>query len=71
MTLNFSYVIQFLEMQRPKCLQTGHGNADNNYGMGGTILCRTVGLNVKVSVQCIIAACRPTSCRWQPSFFFE
>ena len=47
------------------CLHTGPGNTDTNYGMGGTILSKTVkakylgvtmNANMKVSEQCGIAA---------------
>ena len=60
-------------VEKFKCLHTGHGNTGVNYEMGGTILCKTVkekdlGLtinaNMKVSEQCRIAAsnarCTPT-----------
>ena len=48
-----------------KCLHAGHGNTGVNYEMGGTILCKTekendlrvtINANMKVSVQCRIAA---------------
>ena len=48
-----------------KCLHTGHGNLEVNYKIGDTVLCTTakekdlgvtISADMKVSVQCCIAA---------------